>query len=98
MSKLPHVGTTIFSVMSKLAMEHNAINLSQGFPNFPVDEKLIRALESVARESVHQYAPMPGSPDLLNGISALIETAYGRKNDPSSELLVTAGATLFIVD
>ena len=48
MSKLPHVGTTIFTVMSKLAMEHNAINLSQGFPNFPVDEKLIRALESVA--------------------------------------------------
>jgi methionine aminotransferase len=93
MSKLPHVGTTIFTVMSKLAMEHNAINLSQGFPNFPVDEKLISALESVARESVHQYAPMPGSPDLLNGISALIETAYGRKNDPTSELLVTAGAT-----
>ncbi len=93
MSKLPHVGTTIFSVMSKLAMEHNAINLSQGFPNFPVDEKLIRALESVTREPVHQYAPMPGSPDLLNGISALIETAYGRKNNPSTELLVTAGAT-----
>jgi methionine aminotransferase len=93
MSKLPHVGTTIFSVMSKLAMEHNAINLSQGFPNFPVDEKLISALESVARESVHQYAPMPGSPDLLTGISALIETAYGRKNNPNTELLVTAGAT-----
>jgi methionine aminotransferase len=93
MSKLPHVGTTIFTVMSKLAMEHNAINLSQGFPNFPVDEKLIVSLESVARESVHQYAPMPGSPDLLNGIGALIETAYGRKNNPGTELLVTAGAT-----
>jgi methionine aminotransferase len=79
--------------MSKLAMEHNAINLSQGFPNFPVDEKLIASLESVARESVHQYAPMPGSPDLLSGIGALIETAYGRKNNPGTELLVTAGAT-----
>lgn len=93
MSKLPHVGTTIFTVMSKLAVEHNAINLSQGFPNFPVDEKLIASLESVARESVHQYAPMPGSPDLLSGIGALIETAYGRKNNPGTELLVTAGAT-----
>lgn len=93
MSKLPHVGTTIFSVMSKLAADHNAINLSQGFPNFPVDEKLIATYRQKLDENVHQYAPMPGLPRLLTEISVLIESSYQRQLDPNTEILVTAGAT-----
>lgn len=93
MSKLPHVGTTIFTVMSKLANEHNAINLSQGFPNFPVDEKLLEIVKKAAFENVHQYMPMPGSPELLHQISELIKRSYGRKITPGEELIVTAGAT-----
>ena len=93
MSKLPHVGTTIFSVMSKLAAESNAINLSQGFPNFPVDPKLIELYQQKVSEDVHQYAPMPGSPRLLTEISELIESNYNRRLNPTEEILVTAGAT-----
>jgi methionine aminotransferase len=93
MSKLPKVGTTIFTVMSKLAVEHNAINLSQGFPNFPVDEQLTDILGRIANDPIHQYAPMAGNPALLAKIGAMIERCYGRTNDPGSELLVTAGAT-----
>jgi methionine transaminase len=93
MSKLPHVGTTIFTVMSKLATEYNAINLSQGFPNFPVDKELIQILAGSATENVHQYMPMAGFPPLLENIGKSIEENYGRKNNPSTELLITAGAT-----
>jgi methionine aminotransferase len=60
-SKLPNVGTTIFTVMSKMAADHGAINLSQGFPNFPVDPILLELLASKAKEEVHQYAPMSGN-------------------------------------
>lgn len=93
MSKLPHVGTTIFTVMSKLATEYNAINLSQGFPNFPVDKELTQILAGSATENVHQYMPMAGFPPLLENIGKSIEENYGRKNNPSTELLITAGAT-----
>lgn len=93
MSKLPHVGTTIFSVMSKLAAETGAINLSQGFPNFPVDDKLQLLLEESARENCHQYTPMGGLPELLTNISVLIESSYTRSIHPEKELLITAGAT-----
>lgn len=93
MSKLPHVGTTIFSVMSKLAAEHNAINLSQGFPNFPVDNKLTDILQNISKHSIHQYTPMAGHPPLLAKIGGMIERCYGRRNNPESEILVTAGAT-----
>ena len=79
--------------MSKMAMDHNAINLSQGFPNFPVDEKLTRLLELNSKEPVHQYAPMAGLPVLLEGIAELVERIYSRKVDPGTEMLVTAGAT-----
>jgi methionine aminotransferase len=92
-SKLPHVGTTIFTVMSKLATEHNAINLSQGFPNFPIDPVLEEIVKRKASENVHQYAPMAGLPILLDQISTLVCEQYNRKTDPQSELLVTAGAT-----
>lgn len=93
MSNLPHIGTTIFSVMSQLANEHNAINLSQGFPNFDVDPALTSILIRKAMENVHQYAPMAGNPILLNKVSRLIEQQYDRTVQPDSELLITAGAT-----
>ncbi len=93
MSKLPHVGTTIFTVMSKLAVEHNAINLSQGFPNFPVDAQLTDILQRIAKDSIHQYAPMAGYPPLLTKIGGMIERCYGRTVVPETEILVTAGAT-----
>jgi methionine aminotransferase len=93
MSKLPHVGTTIFTTMSKMAMDHQAINLSQGFPNFPVDEKLTDILVETAKENAHQYVPMNGLPTLLEGITTLTMENYQRKVNPATEILVTAGAT-----
>jgi methionine aminotransferase len=93
MSKLPKVGTTIFSVMSQMATEFNAVNLSQGFPNFPVDPKLKEILIEKTKQDVHQYAPMAGSPALLTAVAELVDNAYGRTVDASSEVLITAGAT-----
>jgi methionine aminotransferase len=93
MSKLPNISTSIFTVMSKMAAEYNAINLSQGFPNFPVDERLTDIVTKLARENVHQYTPMSGFPPLLTKIAAVINTSYGRTIQPETELLVTAGAT-----
>jgi methionine transaminase len=93
MSKLPNVGTTIFTVMSKLAQEHQAINLAQGFPNFPVDDRLTAILEKKATDSFHQYMPMGGFPPLLEKIGRQIQNAYGRQINSSNELLITAGAT-----
>ena len=68
MSKLPNVTTSIFTVMSKMAAEYNAINLSQGFPNFPVDKKLTNIVKKIATENIHQYLPMAGYPPLLDKI------------------------------
>ena len=93
MSKLPNISTSIFTVMSQLANEYNAINLSQGFPNFPVDERLTAIVAKLAKENVHQYTPMSGFPPLLLKIAKLISTEYGRTVQPETELLVTAGAT-----
>lgn len=93
MSKLPNVGTTIFTVMSQLANEHQAINLSQGFPNFPVDPKLVKILEKKSQENIHQYMPMPGSPALRTEIAGMIDSVYKRSVHPDQELLITAGAT-----
>lgn len=93
MSKLPHVGTTIFTTMSKLALENNAINLSQGFPNFRVDSKLTSILEKTAVGNFHQYAPMQGNGMLLTEVSKLIQKSYGRSIIENEELLITAGAT-----
>lgn len=92
-SKLPNVGTTIFTTMSKMAVDHNAINLSQGFPNFPVDEKLTDLLAKNSSDAVHQYTPMAGSPVLMEKIAQMIHEVYNRKIDPSTEMLITAGAT-----
>lgn len=93
MSKLPNISTSIFTVMSKMAAQYNAINLSQGFPNFPVDERLTDIVAKLAKENVHQYTPMSGYPPLLLKIARLINTSYGRTVQPETELLVTAGAT-----
>ena len=93
MSKLPNVGTTIFSIMSKMASDYDAINLSQGFPNFPVDENLVRILKETVDGNYHQYAPMQGNTNLLTQIAALIEKNYQRKVSIETELLITAGAT-----
>ena len=92
-SKLPHIGTTIFTTMSKMAADFGAINLSQGFPNFPVDEALLKELHLTVDSNAHQYAPMQGHPLLVEQLANLTEQIYGRKVNPSSEILVTAGAT-----
>lgn len=93
MSKLPNIGTSIFTVMSQMATEHQAINLSQGFPNFPVDERLTAILAKLATANVHQYTPMSGLPSLLDKIAVLTQQSYGRAVTPKEEILITAGAT-----
>jgi methionine transaminase len=93
MSKLPHIGTSIFSIMSKMAGEYNAINLSQGFPNFAIDPRLSDSIARLAKENVHQYLPMSGYPPLLSKIAALVLKSYHRILQAETEILVTAGAT-----
>lgn len=93
MSKLPNSTTSIFTVMSKMAAEHNAINLSQGFPNFPVDEKLTEIVARLAHEDIHQYTPMAGYPPLLSKIATLVNDSYQRTVQTETEILVTTGAT-----
>lgn len=92
-SKLPTVGTTIFTVMSQLAQEHQAINLSQGFPDFPCNEALISAVNQSMLKGMNQYAPMPGLMPLREEIAKLIQDKYGASYDPNSEITVTSGAT-----
>ena len=93
MSKLPNIGESIFTIMSKLAVEHNAINLSQGFPNFRVDERLTDIVARLAKEEVHQYLPMSGYPPLLSQIAKLVYESYHRLIQAEIEILITAGAT-----
>jgi methionine aminotransferase len=93
MSKLPHIGTSIFSIMSQMANENKAINLSQGFPNFPVDEQLKNLVANWSSKEIHQYVPMAGFPPLLEKIAALTQNSYGRKVNPTTDILITAGAT-----
>lgn len=92
-TKLPKVGTTIFSTMSQLANQYQAINLSQGFPNFPIDPLIEELLAKNSSENVHQYAPMAGLPALLEGIAQMVHRVYNREVNPSTEILVTSGAT-----
>lgn len=92
-SKLPRVGTTIFSTMSKLAMDHNAINLSQGFPDFECPQALVTAVNTAMKEGHNQYAPMPGVMRLREMIAEKTEELYGAKYNPETEITVTAGAT-----
>lgn len=92
-SKLPHVGTTIFAVMSKLAQEHGAINLGQGFPDFPIDERLSALVHAAMGAGHNQYAPMPGVPALRTAIAEKVQRLYGVGYDPDAEVTVTAGGT-----
>lgn len=92
-SKLPRTGTSIFAVMSQLAVEHQAINLSQGFPDFEVSPELIDLISHYMNKGYNQYAPMTGVPLLRERISEKFEKAYGFKYDPDKEVNITAGAT-----
>ncbi len=92
-SKLPHAGTSIFAVMSSLAHESGAINLSQGYPDFPTSPELIDLVHRAMREGHNQYAPMPGIMSLREAISEKLQRLYGTFYDPESEITVTAGAT-----
>lgn len=92
-SKLPHVGTSIFTVMSSLAHQHKALNLSQGFPNFNSDPKLIDLVTHAMNSGYNQYAPMAGSLELRVAITNKFENLYGTSYHPESEITVTAGAT-----
>ncbi len=92
-SKLPRTGTSIFAVMSQLANEHKAINLSQGFPDFEVSPALIDLITHYMKKGYNQYAPMPGVPLLRKRISQKIKNTYGITYDPDKEINITAGAT-----
>ena len=91
-SKLPQVGTTIFTIMSKLAQEHGAVNLSQGFPDFDCDEELKNLVTHYMSKGMNQYAPMAGLPELRESISNKVNDSYQIDTNPS-EVTVTAGAT-----
>jgi methionine aminotransferase len=97
-SKLPDVGTTVFTVMSELASRHGAVNLGQGFPDFDPPETLRRALARHVESGKNQYAPMPGLPELRARIAENLARCYGRKLDPGTEITVTSGATEAIFD
>ena len=92
-SKLPDVGVSIFAVQTKLANEHQAINLSQGFPDFDCDPALVEAVAKAMREGNNQYAPMPGVLALRESIAAKVRQIYGPTFDPMTEVVVTSGAT-----
>ncbi|WP_179333695.1 methionine aminotransferase [Winogradskyella costae] len=92
-SKLPHVGTTIFTVMSALAKAHNALNLSQGFPNYPSSQKLNNLVTNAMKNGYNQYAPMAGNLELRLAIARKYELLYKSTYHPEKEITVTAGAT-----
>ena len=96
-SKLPAVGTTIFTVMSTLATEKNAVNLGQGFPDFQCDPKLVDVVTDAMRQGLNQYPPMTGVPVLREAIAAKIAALYGRQYSAASEITITAGATQAII-
>jgi methionine transaminase len=96
-SRLPNVGTTIFSVMSALAQQHGAVNLGQGFPDFDCDPKLLDAVDAAMRAGHNQYPPMTGVPALREAVAAKVEALYGARYDAGSEITVTAGATQAIL-
>ncbi len=97
-TKLPKVGTTIFTVMSQLAVEHGAVNLGQGFPDFDVPQRLVDALSRAMADGKNQYAPMTGIPALRQAIAAKTERCYGWRPDADAEVTVTSGASEAIFD
>jgi methionine aminotransferase len=92
-SKLPSTGVSIFSVMTRLANEHGAINLSQGFPDFDCAPELVETVARYMREGHNQYPPMPGVAVLRDALAMKIERLYGRRYDPQTEITITSGAT-----
>ncbi|MFM8432775.1 MAG: methionine aminotransferase [Bacteroidota bacterium] len=92
-SKLPRVGTTIFTVMSALAQDHGAINLSQGFPDFDGYPELIDLIHSYMKKGMNQYAPMPGILPLRNALAEKMNGLYGCSIDPETEITITSGGT-----
>lgn len=96
-TKLPNVGTTIFTVMSTLAAEKNAVNLGQGFPDFNCDPRLIDAVTDAMRQGLNQYPPMAGVPVLREAIAAKIKTLHDREYSAANEITITAGATQAII-
>jgi methionine aminotransferase len=95
-SKLPNVGTTIFTVMSALATKTKAINLGQGFPDFPMSEELTGLVDKAMKDGFNQYAPMPGHPPLLETLADKIENLYSNKIHPHQEITITPGGTYAI--
>ena len=89
-SKLPNTGTSIFAVMTKLAKENNAVNLSQGFPDFPVSEELISMVNKYMKSGFNQYAPMPGIFELRTAISEMFKENHGVEYNPNTEINVVA--------
>jgi methionine transaminase len=96
-SRLPAVGTTIFTVMSALATEKNAVNLGQGFPDFDCDPKLVNDVSSAMTQGLNQYPSMLGVPVLREAVAAKIKAVYGRDYNATSEITITAGATQAII-
>ena len=92
-SRLPDVGTTIFSTMSALAAQHGAVNLGQGFPDFDCDPALIEAVSRAMRAGHNQYPPMPGWPALRQAVARKIAACHGHAYNPDTEITLTAGAT-----
>lgn len=92
-SKLPDVGTTIFSVIGQLSAQHKAINLSQGAPNFPCDPQLVELVSKAMREGHNQYAPLTGLPALKEALAEKVQTLYGQQYDVASEVLITGSAS-----
>jgi methionine aminotransferase len=97
-SKLPDVGTTIFTVMSRRAIEENALNIGQGFPDYAIDPRLSTSLTEVIAEGRNQYAPMEGTLELREQIADKLEVCYQRRFDPSTEITVTCGGTEALYD
>ncbi len=92
-SKLPNVGTSIFAIMTEMSNRYNAINLSQGFPDFEVNPELIELVHYYMNKGFNQYAPMPGIFDLRKNITEKISKLYNHLYNPETEITITAGAT-----
>lgn len=95
-SKLPDVGTTIFTIMSGLATKHDAINLGQGFPDFPMNQELIALVDEAMKKDFNQYVPMQGYMPLRESIAEKVEFLYGSKINPDTQITVTPGGTYAI--
>ena len=96
-TKLPNVGTTIFTVMSTLAAEHDAVNLGQGFPDFNCDAKLINRVTEAMQQGLNQYPPMAGVSVLRDTVASKIKSLYGHDYNATTEITITAGATQAII-